>query len=162
MNCQPTWNGSTAGEVRRCAEATRLPAALLRLPAVGDNAAMEAEPPEAEPPKRKRRWFQFSLRSLLAGVTLLTIPCSYVGWQADIVRERSTMRQRLLDKGACFFPGRSPGRYKPENSPSWLRRLLGDIDAPAIYLPSVCGIDDAEITATFPESELLDWIPIVG
>jgi hypothetical protein len=39
--------------------------ALLRLPAVGDNAAMEAEPPEAEPPKRKRRWFQFSLRTLM-------------------------------------------------------------------------------------------------
>jgi hypothetical protein len=32
---------------------------------------MEAEPPKAEPPKRKRRWFQFSLRMLLIGVTLL-------------------------------------------------------------------------------------------
>jgi hypothetical protein len=28
---------------------------------VGDNAAMQAEPPKAAPPKRKRRWFQFSL-----------------------------------------------------------------------------------------------------
>ncbi len=32
------------------------------LPAIGDNAAMEAEPNQVEPPKRKRRWFQFSLR----------------------------------------------------------------------------------------------------
>ena len=31
---------------------------------------MEAEPPKAEP-KRKRRWFQFRLRSLMIGVTLL-------------------------------------------------------------------------------------------
>jgi hypothetical protein len=46
-------------------------AALLPLPAVGDNAAMEAEPFKAEPPKRKRRWFQFSLRSLRVLVTLV-------------------------------------------------------------------------------------------
>jgi hypothetical protein len=35
---------------------------LLLLPAVKDNAAMQTEPSKAEPPKRKRRWFQFSLR----------------------------------------------------------------------------------------------------
>jgi hypothetical protein len=38
-----------------------------------DNAAMEAEPITSGPPKRKRRWFQFSMRTLfvvmlLAGV----------------------------------------------------------------------------------------------
>jgi hypothetical protein len=38
---------------------------FLRLPAVTDNAAMQTEPPKADPPKRKRRWFQFSLRSLM-------------------------------------------------------------------------------------------------
>jgi hypothetical protein len=42
--------------------------ALLRLPAVGDNAAMEAEPPKADTPKRKRRRFQFHLRTLLPSV----------------------------------------------------------------------------------------------
>jgi hypothetical protein len=31
---------------------------------------MEAEPPEADPPKRKRRWFQFSLRTLFVVVTV--------------------------------------------------------------------------------------------
>jgi hypothetical protein len=45
-------------------------AALLRLPAVGDNADVETELPDAEPPKRKRRWYQFSLRTLLV-VTIL-------------------------------------------------------------------------------------------
>ena len=34
---------------------------------------MEAEPTKAEPPKRKRRWFQFSLRTLLIVVTLLAV-----------------------------------------------------------------------------------------
>jgi hypothetical protein len=32
---------------------------------------MPAEPPKAKPPKHNRRWFQFSLRTLLIGVTLL-------------------------------------------------------------------------------------------
>ena len=38
---------------------------LPPLPAPADNSAMEAEPTKAEPPKLKRRWFQFSLRALL-------------------------------------------------------------------------------------------------
>jgi hypothetical protein len=46
---------------------------LFRLPAVGDNAAMQAEPPQAEPPKRKRRWFQFSLRTLLIVIAIMAI-----------------------------------------------------------------------------------------
>ena len=54
----------------------RLPNPLLRAPAVGDNAAMQSEPPQADPPKRKRRWFQFSLRSLLIGVTVLAVICA--------------------------------------------------------------------------------------
>jgi hypothetical protein len=46
---------------------------LLRPPSVGDNAAMQTDLPKAEPPNRKRRWFQFSLRTLLIGVTLVAI-----------------------------------------------------------------------------------------
>jgi uncharacterized membrane protein YidH (DUF202 family) len=42
---------------------------------------MEAEPPIADSPKHKRRWFQFSLRSLLIVVTLLAAAFAYVGWQ---------------------------------------------------------------------------------
>jgi hypothetical protein len=50
---------------------------------------MQTEPSKAEPPKRNRRWFQFSLRTLLIGVTLLAAVCGYVGWQAKIVHEAS-------------------------------------------------------------------------
>ena len=59
---------------------------LLRLPAVGDNAAMEAEPPKADPPKRKRRWFQFSLRTLMIVVTMFCVISGYVAWHKKIVR----------------------------------------------------------------------------
>jgi hypothetical protein len=43
---------------------------LLLLPAVGDNAAMHNEPLKADPPKRRRRWFQFSLHSLTIFTTV--------------------------------------------------------------------------------------------
>jgi hypothetical protein len=49
---------------------------LLRLPAPADNAAMEAEPPKAEPPKRKRRWFQFSLRTLFVVTAVVAVQCA--------------------------------------------------------------------------------------
>jgi hypothetical protein len=35
------------------------------------NILMQTDPSKAAPPKRKRRWFQFSLRTLLIAVTLL-------------------------------------------------------------------------------------------
>jgi hypothetical protein len=64
---------------------------LNRLPAVADNAAMQAEPLKAEPPKRKRRWFQFSLRTLLIGVTLLAVAC---GFAAVVIENRKLIRER--------------------------------------------------------------------
>ena len=68
---------------------------LLRL-AVVDNAALQTEPPKADPPKRKRRWFQFSLRTLMIVVTLLAIPCAYVSWQAEIAKRRMAMYQQFF------------------------------------------------------------------
>ena len=58
-----------AAEIERPASHTE--SLLLRLLAVGDNAAVQTEPPKADPPKRKRRWLQFSLRTLLIGVTVI-------------------------------------------------------------------------------------------
>ena len=38
----------------------------------------------AQPSPRRR--FQFRLRTLMIVVTLLAVPCAYIGWQAKIVR----------------------------------------------------------------------------
>src|ERR1700694_3854035 len=50
---------------------------------------MQTEPPIADPQKRKRRWFQFRLRTLMVVVTLFCVVVGgYIGRQAKIVRDR--------------------------------------------------------------------------
>ena len=49
---------------------------------------METEPSKAEPPKRKRHWFQFSLRTLFVAMTILALQCAVCfpalkEWQAQ-------------------------------------------------------------------------------
>jgi hypothetical protein len=43
------------------------------------------------------RRFRFRLRTLMIGVTVLAVPCAYIGWQAKIVREHEAALQRLKD-----------------------------------------------------------------
>jgi hypothetical protein len=76
---------------------------LLPPPAVGDNAAMQTKPPKAEPPKRTRRWFQFSLRTLMIVVTLLAVPMGYVGWQAKIVKSRSDLLEQIKKRNRIYL-----------------------------------------------------------
>jgi hypothetical protein len=54
---------------------------------------MEADLPNGAPPKRKRRWFQFSLRTLMIAVTVLAVPLAYVGWLAKDERSRLAHRE---------------------------------------------------------------------
>jgi hypothetical protein len=121
---------------------------LLRLPAVGDNAAMEAETPKADPPKRKRRWFQFSLRTLMIVVTLLAIPCGYVGWQAKIVRERRAVLDRITKTGGYYHETPRPDpatgyNWHDRYEPPLIRRWLGERPIHTIELPF--GFPDAEL-----------------
>jgi hypothetical protein len=37
---------------------------------------MQSEPPKAEAPKRRRRWLQFSLRTLLIVTTIVAVQCA--------------------------------------------------------------------------------------
>ena len=137
---------------------------------------MEAEPQKADPPKRKRRWFQFSLRTLLIGVTLLAVPCAYVGWQAKTVCKRKSLLLFIVDNGGgyyttegdeIYFPvGFLPnkGAYfpkpftmladrDPRQQPSSIRRWLGDDNIDCIWIPKpVSDTDAARIAAGFPEA----------
>jgi hypothetical protein len=48
---------------------------------------MQSEPSKAEPPKRKLRWFQFSLRSLLLVITVISI------WTPLLIKAAETIQQ---------------------------------------------------------------------
>jgi Leucine-rich repeat (LRR) protein len=108
---------------------------LLRLPAVEDNAAMEAEPPKADRPKRKRRWFQFSLRSLLLLTLLVGIGMAIwiVPIKTRAERQKRAIEAIVNDGGLVTYdyeenqPANRSGDVKNEPpGPGWLRKLLGD------------------------------------
>jgi hypothetical protein len=117
----------------------------------------------ADQPSPRRR-FQFRLRTLMIGVTLLAVPCAYVGWQVKIVRARNAMMIRLRDLGGVcntpdeirdFFSAsykRSIGMYRLPVLP-WIRRWLGDQAVYQMWIPeSAPSHDAAEIAQAFPEA----------
>jgi hypothetical protein len=111
---------------------------------------MQTEPSKAEPPKRKRRRFQFRLRTLMIGVTLLAVACSYVGWQAKIVRERKALLENQHFCVACqLFEVARRGCIP------WMRWRLGDVDCYAIIGDEQ--VTDAELDRyriAFPEADV--------
>ncbi len=96
-------------------------------------------------PKRKRRWFQFSLRSLLVGVTLF---CVVVGWilnQANVVWERQSLLKRALVWGADDTDSGVP----------LVRRLFGDSGVGLVQLDVSASDEElAHYRAAFPEASV--------
>jgi hypothetical protein len=131
-----------------------------------------AEPPILSP----RRWFQFRLRTLMIGVTLLAVPMGYVGWKAETVRQRRSLLTLIVSSGGgyyttegdqVYFPvGSMPmgGAYFPDpfmvladrhpnQDPSKIRRWLGDEYIDLIWIPkSVSSNDATRIAGGFPEA----------
>ena len=73
-------------------------AGLIRRPKSADNAAMEAEPTKVEPPKRKRRHFQFRLRTLMIMVALLSVYCGPFAW---LLQDRQRLIRELDESRAA-------------------------------------------------------------
>lgn len=93
--------------------------------------------PQTAPPKSKRRWYQYSLRTLLVFVLVWSIACS---WFA--VERQQAKRQRAAAEAIVKFGGSVLYEYQTvlyedsihksgspvigdPSSPSWLRNLLG-------------------------------------
>jgi hypothetical protein len=76
--------------------------------------------------KRKRNWYQFSMRTLFAGVTLLAVPLGYLSWQARIVREREALASERADD-------RVVGVNVDDSEVPLVRRWLGDHEYMAIW-----------------------------
>jgi len=97
-----------------------------------DNAAMEAEQPISGPPKRKRRWFQFSLRTLLVFTVVVAIVCGWIGSKIEKKRrERQAVKALTMVGGLVFYDfqfdrsGELIAGAEPPG-PRWLRKLLGN------------------------------------
>jgi hypothetical protein len=52
----------------------------------------------SEPPKRKRRWYQFSLRTLFLVVTAFGV---LLGWESHVVRQRLAALEEVKRAGGC-------------------------------------------------------------
>jgi hypothetical protein len=130
---------------------------------------MQCEPPSAESPKPKRRWFQFSLRTLLIVVALLAVPLGYVGWQAKIVRERKAMVREVAKMGGQVVFSSYETKLGPDShfrfgettmkppypTVSTLRAWLGDDFALGIALPAATPTDTLKrVEQIFPEAKV--------
>jgi hypothetical protein len=101
----------------------------------------------ADQPTPRRR-FQFRLRTLMIVVTLLAIPCGYVGWQVKIVKQRNEMLSILTTNGGILWP-----EYTDDGAQEmpWIRRLLGDHAVNIIFFPiEMEASTRAKIRAAFP------------
>jgi hypothetical protein len=113
-----------------------------------------------ESPKCRR--FQFSLRTLIIAVTLLSIPGGYVARQAKIVNDRRAMRAKI-DKTLAAGTHLADKRYNPDCTIPWIRALLGDEPIDEIDLPITVSREDRDrIRAVFPEAHLLALKPTRG
>jgi hypothetical protein len=95
-----------------------------------------------------RRRFQFRLRTLMIGVTVLAVACWYVGWQAKIVRDRKSELNRAVIIRLIGIDGGDQAEAIP-----WVRRLLGDVSVNSISMPPDTTTEELDrLRALFPES----------
>ena len=124
--------------------------------------------PDAPPAQPRRRWFRFSLRTLLVLITL--IAC-WLGWESHVVRSRKQLRQDMeLRPGVRFLtadlyrfyngPGAPP---QPAVRVSQLRQWLGDQAIQEIeYQRGYHNLSPQEVATlsrTFPEAKVHETDP---
>jgi hypothetical protein len=136
-------------------------AGLLRGPNRNDNAAMDAEP------KRKRHWYQFSLRTLLIFTLVLAIACAFLARRVGLKRRERQAVEAIVKAGGQvqfdyqrgkFVGGNFPAISPP--GPAWLRSALGDNFFSDVFAITYQKIPDAEPllanVGMFPQLESLN------
>jgi hypothetical protein len=126
--------------------------------------ASHAPKPVVEPPNRQ--WLTFNFRTMLIAVTIL---CSWLGWQANRVWERRTMRAWIRNQGGFVakqgevVPGPMLNMFRTRvaghsREIPWLRRQLGDFRIRYV-LTSTSWTDDEidRVAAMFPEADIVDY-----
>ena len=86
---------------------------------------MQSEPSKADPPKRKRRRFQFSLRSLLLFTLVCAIACGWLGKKIEQKRqEREAVEAIVRSGGIVRYDYQNQQHQKPPG-PDWLLNFIG-------------------------------------
>src|SRR6266700_3862204 len=126
---------------------------------------MDAEPPKVDPPKRKRRWFQFSLRTLMIFTLVVAVACAWLGRKIEQKRrEREAVTAIVKLGGEAHYDyqhqlgsnGEPQLDAKP-TGPDWLRSLLGEnFFNEVVFVPfeSRVGIGDSALEQIEPLTEL--------
>jgi hypothetical protein len=103
---------------------------LFPLRSVVDNAATEAEPP-----KRKRRWYQFSLRTLLIFTLICAVSSAWVASTIERKRREWEAAKAIAKAGGEVYwdyqrVNGQLGHWQPNGAepfgPTWLRGVLGE------------------------------------
>ena len=93
---------------------------------MADNAAMETEPIKAAPPKRKRRWFQFRLRTMLIFTLICAVGSAWVAHRMEQKRrEREAIEAIGKLGGSVWYDYQRVAGGEPPG-PAWLRKLFGE------------------------------------
>lgn len=89
---------------------------------------METDPPEVAAPKQKRRWCQFSLRTLLILTVIVGTVSALVMHRVERKRrERKTLARIAELNGMVWYDSiKSNEARTTPSGPIWLRRLFGD------------------------------------
>jgi hypothetical protein len=113
-------------------------------------------------------------------VTLLAVPCGYVGWQTKIVRERKELLRFVVDGGGGYvmirdkehqFIGPLPKpadqipkyvdpsiEQRPDERPSAFRLWLGDEAIGSILVAANVGESDLNrLKVNFPEAAVIQY-----
>jgi hypothetical protein len=100
---------------------------------------METATPNFAKPKSLRRWFSFSLRTLLIFVTLTGCGMGWLGWQFEIVKERKAMRSEMKRRRTVSITliDRRPDNVLglPVGEVSFIRRWMGDEPLDEVAFP---------------------------
>ncbi len=94
--------------------------------------------------------FQFSLTTVLVVTAGAALLCSYVGWQANIVRDRLVELDGISKKfNVVLDAGDTRGDIP------WIRRILGDKSVAEIDMRNPTDAEDERVREFFPEAERL-------
>ena len=106
----------------------------------------EAETGMADTPKPERRWFQYSLRTLLVFVTLCAIPCSWYAVRLQQARQQKTVAaiQKLGGVVGYDWQFDAKGQSLPSAQQPGLRSLWGNYVFQSVYTVNFDG--DSYIT----------------